>query len=136
MLTYDSAQDYHCVHLSNELNGETPLILAEMIDCLNEVWGKKRIFLANLETPQFWKQVAEQGNPEVICLRELLEFQSDWHYAITKTRHSLPILSRMDLERQIVERIHGMSYYSEKLTKLHFIGAAFKPPLKEKNTYM
>ena len=46
------------------------------------------------DTPEFWKEAAEIANPELICLRELLEFKSDWNYAILKGRHSLPLMSR------------------------------------------
>ena len=54
--------------------------------------------------PEFWKEASGIVNPELICLRELLEFKSDWHYTILKGRHNLPLLSRIDLERHIVER--------------------------------
>ena len=76
---------------------------------------------------------AGDSNPELICLRELLEFKNDWKYVINKGRHSLPLISRSDLERHIVERIFGLSYFDMK----RFSGGeAFKPPTKDGNTYM
>ena len=44
-----------------------------------------------------------------------MEFKKDWNYVITKGRHSLPLVSRMDLERHIVERIFGMSHWTTHL---------------------
>ena len=99
-----------------------------MADCFNKLWGEERIILANQNTPEFWKSAAGLDNLELICLRELLEFKQDWHYAIFRGRHSLPLLSRRNVERKIVERIQGVSYNSDQLRKSHFIGAAFKPP--------
>jgi hypothetical protein len=111
LLTYsNTGNDYHCIHISDELTGESPKILKSMVECFNQIWEEKRIFIANQNTPEFWKEAAEIANSELICLRELSEFKSDWHYAILKGRHSLPLMSRVDLERHIVERIHGMSY--------------------------
>ena len=102
----------------------------------NTLWGNQNIFLANQETPDFWKLASETANPELICLRELLEFKSDWSYAVFKGRHTLPLMSRIDLERHIVQRIHGNFYFTDQLTKSLFLGAAFKTPRKDGYSYM
>ena len=81
LLTYPDPQDYHCIYINPELNKETPNIIKSLIKCFAEIQGQHRIILANQKTPQFWKQ---EANLELICLRELLEFQNDWHYVILK----------------------------------------------------
>ena len=55
------------------------LILSQIMP--NSVFNCNNIFQ---DTPEFWKEAAEIANPELICLRELLEFKSDWNYAILK----------------------------------------------------
>lgn len=136
LLTYPNQNDYHCIHINEELTSESPRILQTLVDCFNAIWKQRRLFLANQDTPEFWKVSTSAANSELICLRELLEFKSDWHYVILKGRHSLPLLSRDNLEQHIVGRIHGMSHFSD-LSQLHYIGAPFKPPIKSApNAYM
>lgn len=132
LLTYPHANDYHCIHISQELSSETPRILKALVDCFNQLSDTPRLFLANQATPEFWKVSTSEANSELICLRELLEFKSDWHYVILKGRHSLPLLPRDNLEQHIVGRIHGMSHFSDYIG-----GAPFKPPIKSApNAYM
>ena len=89
LLTYSNVgKDYHCIHISEDLTGDSPKLLKSMVECFNQLWGEKRIFVANQDTPEFWKKTAKIGNPELICLRELLEFKSDWHYTILKVAES------------------------------------------------
>ena len=55
LLTY-AHYDYHCIHItSNELTKETVTILKNLVNCFNKIYGEKRLFLANQDTPSFWK---------------------------------------------------------------------------------
>ena len=48
LLTYsNTGNDYHCIHISDELTGESPKILKSMVECFNQIWEEKRIFIAN-----------------------------------------------------------------------------------------
>ena len=48
LLTYSNfGNDYHCIHISNELTGDSPRILKLMVECFNQIWGEKRIFVAD-----------------------------------------------------------------------------------------
>lgn len=144
-LTYARPYDYHCIQTNPDLSGESLLILNSMVNCFNQFQSyhaeelKKNIFVANLNASVFWKLTSAQVNSELVCMRELLELNrtgSDWKYVVIQGRHSLPLISRIDLERHIVERIHGLSYFSDQLKKSHFIGAAFKSPIKDGTMYM
>ena len=57
-------------------------------------------------------------------MRELLEFKSDWHYTILKGRHSLPLLSRIDLERHIVERSGHISSLNDSFLSAESFSSA------------
>ena len=54
LLTY-AYNDYHCIHISNELTKETVIILNNLVKCFNEIYGETRLFLANQDTPRFWQ---------------------------------------------------------------------------------
>ena len=48
LLTYsNTGNDYHCIHINDELTGESPKILKSMVECFNQIWEEKRIFIAN-----------------------------------------------------------------------------------------
>ena len=54
LLTY-SHEDYHCIHISDDLTKETVIIMNDLVNCFNRIFGEKRLFIANQDTPMFWK---------------------------------------------------------------------------------